>query len=57
MGVHGVPPNSRVRSFHARASGLRLREVLAIAHPPVLPSVVLNGVGNPVAMISQLNIR
>ena len=42
--------------MHAR--GLRLREVqrmLAIAHPPVLPSAMLNGVGTPVAIISQLN--
>ena len=42
--------------MHAR--GLRLREVqrmLAIAHPPVLPSAMLNDVGTPVAIISQLN--
>ena len=42
--------------MHAR--GLRLRGVLrrlAIAPPPVLPSALLNGVGTPVAIISQLN--
>jgi len=40
------------------AWGLRLRgvpRVLAIAHPSVLPSAMLNGVGAPVAIISQLN--
>ena len=40
------------------AWGLRLRGVLrmlAIAHPPVLPSAMLNDVGTPVAIISQLN--
>jgi hypothetical protein len=42
--------------MHAR--GLRLRGVqrlLAIPHPPVLPSAMLNDVGTPVAIISQLN--
>ena len=42
--------------MHAR--GLRLRGVqpmLAITHPSVLPSAMLNGVGTPVAIISQLN--
>ena len=42
--------------MHAR--GLRLRgvlQVLAIAHPSVLPSALLNVVGTPVAIISQLN--
>ena len=42
--------------MHAR--GLRLRGVLrmlAITHPPVLPSAMLNDVGTPVAIISQLN--
>ena len=29
--------------------------MLAITHPPVLPSAMLNGVGTPVAIISQLN--
>ena len=29
--------------------------MLAIAHPPVLPSAMLNVVGTPVAIISQLN--
>ena len=29
--------------------------MLAIAHPPVLSSAMLNGVGTPVAIISQLN--
>jgi hypothetical protein len=29
--------------------------VLAIPHPPMLPSVMLNDVGAPVAIISQLN--
>ena len=42
--------------MHAR--GLRLRRVqrmLALAHPPVLPSAMLNDVGTPVTIISQLN--
>jgi hypothetical protein len=42
--------------MHAR--GLRLRRVqrmLAMAHPPVLPSAMLNDVGTPFAIISQLN--
>ena len=42
--------------MHAR--GLRLRGVLwmlAIAHPPVLPSATWHDVGTPVAIISQLN--
>ena len=40
------------------AWGLRLRgalRVLAMTHPPVLPSAMLNDVGTPVAIISQLN--
>ena len=42
--------------MHAR--GLRLRgvlQVLAMTHPSVLPSAMLNDVGTPVAVISQLN--
>jgi len=42
--------------MHAR--GLRLRGVLrglAMSYPSVLPSAMLNGVGTPVAIISQLN--
>jgi hypothetical protein len=42
--------------MHAR--GLRLRgvgRVLAITPPPVWPSALLNDVGTPVAIISQLN--
>jgi hypothetical protein len=42
------------------AWGLRLRgvwRVLAITPPPVWPSALLNGVGTPVAIISQLNGR
>ena len=42
--------------MHAR--GLRLRgvlRVLAMARPPVLPSAMMNDVGTPVAIISQLN--
>ena len=31
--------------------------MLAIAHPPVWPSAMLNDVGTPVAIISQLNTR
>jgi hypothetical protein len=40
------------------AWGLRLRGVLrmlAIAHPPVLPSAMRNDVGTPISIISQLN--
>lgn len=42
--------------MHAR--GLRLRGVLqalALARPLVLPSAMLNDVGTPIAIISQLN--
>ena len=42
------------------AWGLRLRGVLrmlAMTHPPVLPSALLNDVGTPVAIISQLIAR
>ena len=42
------------------AWGLRLRgalRMLAMAHPPVLPSAMRNDVGTPVAIISQLNTR
>jgi hypothetical protein len=42
------------------AWGLRLRRVrrtLALAHPSVLPSAMLNGVGTLIAIISQLNGR
>src|SRR5436190_661433 len=42
------------------AQGLRLRGVgqrLAIAPPSVWPSALLNDVGTPVAIISQLNTR
>lgn len=42
------------------AWGLRLRRVrrmLAMTHPPILPSAMLNDVGTPVAIISQLNTR
>jgi hypothetical protein len=31
--------------------------MLAMSHPPVLPSAMLNDVGTPVAIISQLNTR
>ena len=39
------------------AWGLRLREVLrmlAMAHPPVLPSAMRNDVGTPVAIICRV---
>jgi hypothetical protein len=42
--------------MHAR--GLRLRgvlRVLALARPAVLPSAMMNDVGTPIAIISQLN--
>jgi hypothetical protein len=42
------------------AWGLRLRgvlRVLAMAHPPVLPSAMLNDVGTPITIISQLNTQ
>jgi len=42
--------------MHAR--GLRLRgvlRVLALAHPSVLPSAMMNDVGTPIAIISQLH--
>ena len=41
-----------------RAWGLRLRgvvEMLAVALSPVWPSAMLNDVGTPIAIISQLN--
>ena len=31
--------------------------MLAMARPPVLPSAMLNDVGTPIAIISQLNTR
>lgn len=52
----GLPVPARGVSMHAR--GLRLRGVqrmLAITCPPVLPSTLMNGVGTPFAIISQLN--
>src|ERR1019366_2958386 len=54
----GLPVLARGVSMHAW--GLRLRAVrrmLAIAHPPVLPSAMRNDVGTPVAIISQLNTQ
>ena len=54
----GLPVLARGVSMHAW--GLRLRRVLrmlAITHPSVLPSAMLNDVGTPVAIISQLNTR
>ncbi len=42
--------------MHARGLRLRcVRRMLAITHPPVLRSALLNAVGTPVAIISQLN--
>ena len=52
----GLPVLARGVSMHAW--GLRLRRVLrilAMAHPPVLPSAMRNDVGTLVAIISQLN--
>jgi len=52
----GLPVLARGVSMHA--TGLRLRRVrpmLAITHPPMLPSVMLNDIGTPIAIISQLN--
>src|SRR5580658_8229299 len=52
----GLPVLARGVSMHAW--GLRLRSVrrtLAMPHPPVLPSAMLNDVGTLVAIISQLN--
>ena len=42
--------------MHARGLTLRrVRRMLAITHPPVLPSAMQNDVGTPIAIISQLN--
>ena len=42
--------------MHARGLRLRgVRQVLAMTHLSVLPSVMRNDVGTPVAIISQLN--
>jgi hypothetical protein len=42
--------------MHARGLRLRgVRRVLACAHPSVLPSAMMNDVGTPVAIISQLH--
>ena len=42
--------------MHARGLRLRgVRRVLALTHPLVLPSAMLNDVGTPVAIISQLD--
>jgi hypothetical protein len=42
--------------MHARGLRLRrVRRVLAMTHPSVLPSAMRNDVGTPVAIISQLN--
>jgi hypothetical protein len=42
--------------MHARGLRLRgVRRVLAVTHPSVLPSAMLNDVGTPVAIISQLH--
>src|SRR5271170_2295322 len=54
----GLPVLARGVSIHAW--GLRLRRgprILAIAHPPILPSAMQNDVGTLVAIISQLNTR
>ena len=54
----GLPVLARGVSMHAW--GLRLRgarPMLAIAHPPVLPSAMRNDVGTPVTIISQLNTQ
>jgi len=51
----GHPVPVRGVSMHAR--GLRLRgvqRILAVTHPPVLPSTMRNDVRTPVAIISQL---
>ena len=42
--------------MHARGLRLRgVRRMLAMTHPLVLPSAMLNDVGTPVTIISQLN--
>jgi hypothetical protein len=42
--------------MHARGLRLRgVRRVLAFTHPSVLPSAMMNDVGTPVAIISQLH--
>jgi len=54
----GLPVPAHGVSLHAR--GLRLRGVhrmLALPHPTVWPSAMLNGGGTPIAIISQLNTR
>src|SRR5665213_610176 len=52
----GLPVLARGVSMHARGLRLRgVRRVLALAHPLVLPSAMLNDVGTPVAIISQLH--
>ena len=58
--AHGLLQPTRRRLRDGRRWGLRVpvrgvQRVLAITHAPMLPSAMLNDVGAPVAIISQLN--
>jgi hypothetical protein len=52
----GLPVLAREVSMHAWDLRLRgVKRMLAVRHPPMLPSAMRNGVGTLVAIISQLN--